>query len=700
MPKIKPASVAFESTTDATMSGTDISECDKVSPVVIYFGSQSGIRSYPFSLYVTVGTAEAFSHIIHKELQTAGVNSEIEDLERFDPQQFKYVQSSSLRLYFIRLHRLVILVVATTGEGDATDNAKKFNKFITSKATPIDVFHNLKYAVFGLGDLNYINFNHMGKRTEINMDRLGATKIYPRGIGDASQDIEADLRRWIDGGLIDAIKESLPSLRRTGSKPVVVLHGIPDLLEMVHVTNPASARPISPSLSEGTTHGRDTLSKVFWTLKTGVVVSNTELRPKPSQTESTRKITLNIDSKYVACDSVEILPRNSADSVEETANLFEIPNLDQLIDFDAPSLGRSHKLPFPTPCTIREALTQFVDLSCAPSRTFISNLAILVRSIDPELEDALHAFANSQNLMRLITKGESLRVNCAIFLKIVRFFFPSFKISLGDYLQIAQKQRVRPYTGASQNSETRVDLIVSLTVDIIDDQRIGVEQLLAEMVSENMVTLDKSVPEIASEICKLHIKPNPYGLCSKYLCDIDENSKILYRVRESVLRPPTQIDSVVGICTGAGIAAGMAYIDHITSIPGGWSKIRNFNLVFGCRKRDADYLLTDVHPSVRLYTAFSRESDKKRYVQDVVREEVDIHKILANLNSKSRVVICGNTAMCRSVCEVIANQIGGRAQLEKLEKDGIVLVEYFGYDIEVWYYCRDEMKSAQVKLPR
>ena len=140
-----------------------------------------------------------------------------------------------------RSHKLVILVVATTGEGDATDNAKKFNKYITSKTTPIDVLQSLKYAVFGLGDLNYINFNQMGKRTEINMDRLGAKRIYPRGIGDSSQDIEADLRRWIDRGFLDAIKENIPSLRRTGSKPVVVLHGIPDLLEMVHVNEPSTS---------------------------------------------------------------------------------------------------------------------------------------------------------------------------------------------------------------------------------------------------------------------------------------------------------------------------------------------------------------------------------------------------------------------------------------------------------------------------
>ena len=547
----------------------------------------------------------------------------------------------------------------------------------------MDVFQNLKYTVFGLGDLNYINFNQMGKRTEINMDRLGAKKIYPRGIGDASQDIEADLRRWIDGGLIDAVKESVPSLRRTGSKPVVVLHGIPDLLEMVNVDNNSTTRPSSPPLTDPTIHGRDTLSKIFWTLNSATVIRNSELRPKPSPTESTRKLTLKIDSEYTACDSIEILPRNSPELVAEIASLFKITNLDQLIDFKDASSSRVQKLPFPTPCTIREALTQYVDLSCAPSRTFISNLAVLVRSVDPELEDALHAFANSSNLMKIISKNENFRFNFLNFFKLFRFFFPSIDgaVSIGDYLQIAQKQRLRPYTGASNNSNTKVDLIVSLTAEQFQNPSSAIETLIKEMIAENIVGPHCLEPNTISSIVPQVINSSEYlGVCSKFLCKLSENDKVLYRVRESVLRPPKEgvPETVVAICTGAGVAPALAYIDRITSVPGGWSKLRNFYLVFGCRKRDSDYLLTDIHPSVKVISAFSRESDKKRYVQDIVREESDMHKILTNLNERCRVVICGNTPMCRGVCEVIANQIGGQAQLERLEKAGIVLVEYFG----------------------
>ena len=49
MPKIKAASVAFDSTADVTSSGTDPSDSEASSPVVIYFGSQSGMIKYPFA---------------------------------------------------------------------------------------------------------------------------------------------------------------------------------------------------------------------------------------------------------------------------------------------------------------------------------------------------------------------------------------------------------------------------------------------------------------------------------------------------------------------------------------------------------------------------------------------------------------------------------------------------------------------------
>lgn len=45
-------------------------------------------------MHATLGTAEAFSHIIHKEMQVAGMPCRVEDLDRFDETVFRYASLS------------------------------------------------------------------------------------------------------------------------------------------------------------------------------------------------------------------------------------------------------------------------------------------------------------------------------------------------------------------------------------------------------------------------------------------------------------------------------------------------------------------------------------------------------------------------------------------------------------------------------
>ena len=609
------------------------------------------------------GTAEAFSKIIHKELQTTGIPSKVEDLDKFDPETFKYVLSPVNALSPCRTHKLVILVVATTGEGDATDNARKFNRFITSKLTASDAFAGLKYAVFGLGDLNYINFNHMGKRTEINMDRLGAIKVYTRGIGDASQDIEADLRKWIDGGLIEAVRENVPNLTRTGSKPVVVLNsGLPDLLKMTFL--PAEVSP------GRLTRGSGTLSKVFWSISEGTVKQVKQLRQHADNESSTMEVTLSLpsDAGYHSCDSVEILPRNPPALVQWALKFFASDISGTVIDFEG------NRLPFPTPCSVEHALEYYMDLSGCPSKTFLSNLAVLNRD-QPELEDALYALAENGNLLKEM--GGEYLVNIAELIDLFEFFFKcKLKLSLSEFFQIGPKQRVRAYTGASRlvGSDNEVRLVVALTVGNIS----SLDSLISRFIGCGIFPKIDGRPEWTKHRALFK------GVCSDYLCHrVVAGDKVLLRVRESVLRPPSVAAPVLAIAAGAGIAPVMAYIDECEERGGLW--FHSFFLVFGCQSSEIDFLYRDKilrlqeEGKLRCWFAFSREGNRKVYVQDIVRETRDIHKIINEISLKhGRIVVCGSTGMGRGVCEAIAAQIGGQAQLEVLEKSGKLVVEYFG----------------------
>jgi NADPH-ferrihemoprotein reductase len=572
-----------------------------------------------------------------------------------------------LHNFEVRTHKLVILVVATTGEGDATDNARKFNRFITSKGTPGDAFVGLKYTVFGLGDLNYINFNQMGKRTEINMDRLGAQKIYPRGIGDASQDIEADLRKWIDGGLIEAVRENVPNLTRTGSKPVIVLNsGLPDLMNMVCVKEDSTPNPSSPS---SRARGMSTLSKVFWTLSDATITGKEELRQLSDDRTSTCEIKLKLSENFEACDSIEILPHNSTETVNWLTRFLGAESLlDETIDFESSDAVR--KLPFPTPCTVRTALTYFIDATSCPTKTLLSNLAVLNRG-NSDVEEALFSLAGNSTIMKELSNH---MVSLQELMDLLEDCLDTkIKISLSEFLQIGPKQRARAYTIASAPPGNEAKLVVSLTSRELS----RLDTLVAMMIEAGIVP-NKPYQGGERKLFK--------GLCSKYLCQEAKIGDLLkVRVRESVLRPPRDLGSlqtVVAVVAGAGIAPVMAYLDACGK-EDNWPNL--FYVVFGCKSSSKDFLYKErilelqQEGKIRCWFAFSSEGPKKVYVQDLVRETREIHKIIHEIHLKNgRILICGSTAMGRSVCEAVASQIGGQAILETLEKSGRLVVEYFG----------------------
>ena len=72
--------------------------------LIIYFGSQTG-------------NSEKFAHVLDKEASQIGINSKVVDIEKFTPEEFAS-------------HKLAILVLATHYEGDPTDTAKAFHKWL------------------------------------------------------------------------------------------------------------------------------------------------------------------------------------------------------------------------------------------------------------------------------------------------------------------------------------------------------------------------------------------------------------------------------------------------------------------------------------------------------------------------------------------------------------------------------------------
>ena len=142
---------------------------------MIYYGTQTG-------------TAEKFANILDEEAHIIGVNSRVVDMEKFTPEDF--VQ-----------HSFVIFVLATHYEGDPTDNAKTFGKWLSKQtkagSDTSKLLVGLTYSIMGLGDTSYEQFNEMALSTDRALSKMGAVRIGDIGAGNAeTYTTEDDFIKW------------------------------------------------------------------------------------------------------------------------------------------------------------------------------------------------------------------------------------------------------------------------------------------------------------------------------------------------------------------------------------------------------------------------------------------------------------------------------------------------------------------------
>ena len=96
---------------------------------------------------------------------------------------------------------VVVLVVATHGEGDYPDNGQRMKRWL-KKAKTEEVQEDLAelhYTVLALGDTNYETFCQSGKNCDTRLCALGAHRFYPRGEADDGTGLETVVDPWIAG---------------------------------------------------------------------------------------------------------------------------------------------------------------------------------------------------------------------------------------------------------------------------------------------------------------------------------------------------------------------------------------------------------------------------------------------------------------------------------------------------------------------
>ena len=93
---------------------------------------------------------------------------------------------------------------------------------------------------------------------------------------------------------------------------------------------------------------------------------------------STLEVTFDLDGTgltYKTATNLAIFPENTQEDVEEVARLLSYDLSKRFIFKQNPSAKRPAKHPFPGPCTVREALTRYVDLRGPLRKKLLTDLS-------------------------------------------------------------------------------------------------------------------------------------------------------------------------------------------------------------------------------------------------------------------------------------------------------------------------------------
>jgi NADPH-ferrihemoprotein reductase len=606
----------------------------------IYYGSQTG-------------TAESFARDLEREGEDHGFKVHVLDLEETEENAREELLKEAMR--DTRGKNRAVFLMATYGEGEPTDNAVGFVRFLKSKLGLDGSSHNasvsteekkgddevidssvlagLEYAVFGLGNKQYEHFNAMGKFVDLSVGKLGGERIIPLAVGDDDDDLEGDFENWKETKFWPAMKEKYVGDNAVSSslKDRVKLPECQYVVEYLKGPATVDYVPLSDvHLS----------SKHYFTAVDCPVTLKTELR-SPSDDGSTLHIEIDTSKggnevKYQTADNLGILPINSNDNVERLAKALNYDLGSYFRLKAAPGHDHKHSVIFPTPCTVYECLARYCDLVGPPRRSELKLLAAYAK--DPISKKALLRLASKEGKAEY--KEKILDAKMGI-VDIISNLCPSIEMPLEHFIEVCPRLQPRYYTISS--SSTIHPQSIHVTVSVLKETR-----------------EDGSIFK---------------GVCSNFLSELIDNGKVRVFVRESTFRLPSDVSKpVIMIGPGTGIAPMRAMLQERShqknqqKLPVGENV-----LYFGCKTRDLDFIYSEELNAFekegtlnQMYLAFSREQSEKVYVQHLLaKNAADTWKLIDDKGAY--IYVCGGVKMGQDVSEalkkIIADQ-GNRSSLD------------------------------------
>ncbi|MFI9275874.1 bifunctional cytochrome P450/NADPH--P450 reductase [Kitasatospora sp. NPDC052896] len=502
-------------------------------------------------------------------------------------------------------HEGALVVVSASYNGTPPDNAGEFCAWLDAGTTPSDSCAGVRYTVFGCGHSDWAStYQAVPTMIDSGLAAHGATRIHPRGEGDAKGDFDGQYRTW-HADLWPALAHELE---------------LPD-----EVGAPTKA---GPRLAVSLTNKRETNPVVVsYRAQPAFVQANRELQRhngEPGRSTRHVEIALPAGATYQAGDHLGVLPRNGAEVIWRVLQRFTL-DVGTYVTI-TPGPGVPTHLPTGEAVPLAGVLASCVELQDTATRADLEALA--ARTEDPAQRAELLALTaddeegRSRFQERIIVPHKSV-------LDLLEEL-PSCELSLAEFLELLPPLRPRYYSISS--SPLVSPDVCSITAGVVDaPARSGHGQF--------------------------------HGVCSTHLNDSGPDSTLFAFVRKPTIpfRPSENPHlPMIMVGCGTGLAPFRGFLQERAVQKQQGAPVAESMLFFGCRNPEQDFLYEDELRGfqdagiVRLYPAFSREPGKPRtYVQQVIAQHED--EIWQLLRQDAVIFVCGDaTSMAPAVRQAFA----------------------------------------------
>ncbi len=581
-------------------------------------------------------------------------------------------------------YTFTVIVIATTGQGDFPENARKFWTNLLRKKLSSTALAGVDYALVGLGDTSYPKFNWAARKLDKRLRQLGASEILEPCEADEQGDEGTDgaFLAWLQY-FRETILSAFPLA--DGQEPIPNNVLLPSKWRLEKVYQSVDGQDSTPAVNgfhpPHSAHEEDNQNSF------SVVLNANERVTPENHWQDVRFLSLVASRKidYMPGDAIAISPENMPIDVEHIIKRMSWQEDAEVsirhVSTRLHAIGASSNLPrSPISArpnlTLRVLLTEYLDINAIPRRSFFGRIANytndsmhkerLLEFTDPQYLDEYYDYATRprRSILEILQEFDSVHLPWE---EVTNIFPPlrprQFSIASGGLLK----------TNAAGTTDF---------------------ELLAAIVKYRTV-----------------IKRIREGVCTRYLAQLPVGTTLHVTLKtEGRFAKASELVGRRHILIGAGTGIAPLRALVLEKFSHG-EVIEKTALFFGCRNEKSDYFFHDEWTTIRaksnnalaIFPAFSRDQEGKVYVQDRIREQSDLIWEYLRLR-KATVIVCGSSgAMPKAVRQALVDALVSQAQRRKERQKSLVEApsdEGTGTDDDEDEDSIDNMEDAERYLAR